>query len=203
MSVTAGTILKVVATIAWLDGNINQNVFYATITGGTDPYDEDDVVAEAKAWVAAMFANLVGYMSNECDGSQVQVYEYDSVDDDWDEVGTDSWTYNPTDTTDQMPRGVAGLVNARTTDPDVSGKKFLGGLCEDGFSDGLITSLVIAVIAAFADDWVTLFVGGTTGATWVPGVWSVARTIFYAFNGSYTTPTTAAYQRRRKRGIGA
>lgn len=202
MAITVGTIIKVVATMAWLDGNISQNVFSAVITGTGGPYDEADIVSDALDWVEAMFLDLVLYQSDEIDGSQVQVYEYDSVDDDYDELGTVSWVYNPTQTGDQLPRGVATLINCGTTDPDVQGKKYIAAATEANITDGLWLAVWLTKIALFADTWLTAFTGSTSGAAWQPGVWSPTNTNFYAANGNYTIPTIPAYQRRRKRGVG-
>lgn len=203
MSIQVGDILRVVAIAAWLDGNLNMNVFNGVIGGTGGPYDDGDIVADALAWVNVIFANLTTSMSDELDGSEVAVYVYDSIDDDWDEVGTATWTFNPSSAGSQLPRGVASLINARTTDPDVQGKKYLGGLTEGSVDDGLWNSAHITVMGALADDWVDLFTGATSGASWVPGVWSPTRTNFFAFSGSHIIPTTPAYQRRRKRGVGA
>ena len=203
MSVQVGDILRVVAVAAWLDGNLNMNVFNAVIGGTGGPFTEGDITADALAWVGTMFANFTTTQSDEIDGSEVAVYIYDSIDDDWDEIGTTAWTYNPTAVGDQLPRGVAALINARTTDPDVQGKKYIGGITESSVTDGLWTGAFITGLGSLADDWVDPFTGGTSGASWVPGVWSVKNTNFFAMSGNHILPTTPAYQRRRKRGVGA
>jgi hypothetical protein len=203
MSIAVGDVLRVVAIMAWLDGNLNMNVFNAVIGGTGGPFDEADIVDDAVAWMNAIYGNMTGSTSDELDGSEIAVYVYDSVDDDFDEVGTDPWTYNPTSASEQLPRGVAGLINANTIDPDVQGKKYLGGLVEPSVTDGLWIAAQLANLALWADDWVTAFTGGTSGASWIPGVWSPTRTNFYPFSGAYTIPAIPAYQRRRKRGVGA
>jgi hypothetical protein len=202
MSIQVGDVLKVVAILSWLDGDIAQNVFNAVITGTGGPYDDGDIVADALTWVGTMYANLTSNMSDEIDGSEVRVYTYDNVDDDWDEIGSSAWTFNPSEATDQLPRGVAGLVNARTTDPDVNGKKYLPGICEGGCTDGQFGAGQLSAHANFADDWMSSFTGGTSGASWVPGIWSPTRTNFYACSGTAIIPSIPAYQRRRKRGVG-
>jgi len=179
-----------------------QNVFNAVVTGGGGPWDEEDIVDDAVDWCDTMFANLTANMVNVVDGSQVQVYEYDAVDDDWDEVGSDLWTFNPTGTSDQLARGVAALINAKSLDPDISGKKYLGGLNEAMLTNGLWESAAVTAFANFAADWITSFTGSTSGADWAPGIWSVAETVFKLMSGTYIIPTIPAYQRRRKRGVG-
>lgn len=202
MAITDGTILRIVASLLWTDGNINQNVFNAVITGAGAPWDAQDVVDDAEDWLDNMYANLVGVMSDEIDGNEVVVYEYDAVDDDWDEVGSQSWTFNPTSTPDELPRGVAGLVRLWSTDPDVQGKKYIPALTEGSVDEGLISASVVTQLLAFAADWYTPFVGSTTGGTFTPGIWSVAQTVFKAGIDHVATSTIAAYQRRRKRNVG-
>lgn len=202
MSITVGDILKVVAIMTWLDGDIMQNVFAAAIGGTGGPYDDEDIVADAQSWLAAMYGNLSAVQSSSVDGSEVRVYVYDSVDDDFDEVGSASWTYNPTETGEFLPKGVAALINCKTLDPDVSGKKYIGGLCEVAQDDDVLQAGTMGLLADFADDWTDLFTGSVSGASWVPGIWSPTRTNFYAMSGTYVIPTIPAYQRRRKRGVG-
>lgn len=202
MAITVGDILRVVVTYAWLDGNLNMNVFNALVGGSGGPYDEADIVDDALAWATAMFSEVVSSMSDQMDGSQVQVYVYDSIDDDWDEVGSDAWVSAPAHSDDQLPRGVAFLINARTDDPDVQGKKYLGGMTEAGVTAGLIIAATLIQMDGFADEWTLPFVGGTSGADWIPGVWSVKNSELAPLTGTFVIPAIPAYQRRRKRGVG-
>jgi hypothetical protein len=202
MSIVIGDVLRVVAILTWLDGNIMQNVFNSVISGTGGPFDDADIVADALEWVGDMFAFEVGRISDECDGSEIRVYIRDNVDEDWDEVGSDAWTFDPTSATDMLPRGVAGLINAKTLDPDVNGKKYVGGLTEDSSLDGLWSSGEIISLGNYGAEWVSNFTGGTSGASWVPGVWSPTRNNFFPFSGTIIVPTIPAYQRRRKRGVG-
>lgn len=202
MSIVAGDILRIVASMLWTDGNVNQNVFNTVITGGGSPFDDQDIVDDAEAWLDNMYANLTTVVSDEVDGNEVIVYKYDSIDDDWDEVGSQSWTWNPTNASDQLPRGVAGLVRLWTSDPDVQGKKYIPGLTEGGLADGLFDAGQITAFLAFAADWYLPFTGSVSGATWTPGIWSVVGTVFKAAVNHLATSTIPAYQRRRKRNVG-
>lgn len=202
MPVPTETILRVVATILWSDGNVMQNVFSSDIVGEAGPYDEVDVVADALAWVVALYNTITTLVSDECDGSQVQVYRWDPAEEDWDEVGSDPWVWDPDNTTDQLPRGVAALLNAKSTDADSSAKKYLGGLTEGPIDDGLWNAGALADFIDFGGEWVQSFVGSVTGATWNPGVWSVKDLVLNPFVATVIIPTIPAYQRRRKRGVG-
>jgi len=202
MSITVGDVLKVVAIIGWLDGNIAQNVFSAVVSGSGGPYDEGDVTDDMLDWVEAMFANLTAHMSDNMDGSEVRVYVYDPVDDDYDEIGSTAWVWNPSQGIDNLPSGVAYLINCKTIDPDVNGKKYLAGGTENSSEAGLLSSTIITAMSAFAVDWVTGFTGATSTADFTPGVWSPTRTNFYPMSGDVIIPTIPAYQRRRKAGVG-
>jgi hypothetical protein len=202
MTISVGDVLRVVSIAVWLDGNINQNVFNATVAGSGGPYDEEDIVDDMLDWVEAMYGNLTSQISDELDGSEVRVYIYDPIDDDWDEVGSVAWVWDPTLGTDQLPRPVAGLINCKTTDPDVNGKKYIGGFTESAITDGLLVPGHIDDLALFAIDWLTGFTGATSTADFQPVIWSPTRTTPFATTGTFLIPTILAYQRRRKRGIG-
>ena len=202
MAIADGDILRIVASFLWTDGNINQNVFNAVVTGGGAPWADTDIVDDAEDWLDNMFANITGDLSDEIDGNEVIVYKYDAVGDDWDEVGSQSWTFNPTQTVDQLPRGVAALVRLWTTDPDVQGKKYVPGLTEASVQDGLFAAGIITNLLAFAADWYTPFAGAASGATFTPGIWSVVGTVLKLGIDHIATSTIPAYQRRRKRNVG-
>jgi len=202
MTVADNDILRVVAELLWTDSNVNQNVFNCKITGGGGPYADQDVLDDAEDWLDDMYANLVGGLSDQIDGNTVHVYKYDAGGADWDEVGSNTWTFNPTNASEQLPRGTAPLVRLWTEDPDVQGKKYIPGMVESNLVDGLYTAAMIVNILAFAADWYLPFVGAASGATFTPGIWSIAQTAFKAGVDHIATSTVPAYQRRRKRTVG-
>lgn len=202
MTVSTGDVLRVVASMLWTDGNVNQNVFNAKVSGGGGPWDDQDIVDDAEAWLDNLYANLTVHCSDEIDGNEVLVYKYDAVGDDWDEVGSQSWVWDPNNVLDELPRGVAGLARLWTTDPDVQGKKYIPGLTEGGITEGLLSAGLVTDILAFAADWYLPFAGGTTGATWTPGIWSVVLKVLKEGVDHIATSTIPAYQRRRKRNVG-
>lgn len=202
MSVAENSILRVVASMLWTDGNVNQNVFNCKVSGATPPYDDSDVADDLEDWLDTMYANLTANISNEIDGNSVTVYKWDTGGQDWDEVQSQSWTWNPSSVGEQLPRGVAGLINLWTEDPDVQGKKFIPGTTEANIVDGLFTGGMITAMLGFAEDWLAPFVGATTGATFSPGIWSVVGLLLELAIDHYSTSTIPAYQRRRKRNVG-
>lgn len=202
MTLSVGEILQIVTVLQWLDGDIMQNVWNAVISGSGGPYDEADVVDDMEEWMDEVYANIVDRTSDGLDGSEVRCYVYDPVDDDWDEIGTNAWGFSPSDAGEALPHGVAALINCKTSDPDVSGKKYMGGAGESSADDALWSSTHLSALAALAVDWVTPFVGSTSGADFTPGVWSPTRTNFFFMTGQVVIPTIPAYQRRRKQGVG-
>ena len=202
MSVAENDILRIVASMLWSDANVNQNVFNAKVSGGSPPYDDSDIADDAEDWLDDMYANMTSATSDELDGNEVLVYKYDTVGQDWDEVFSQSWTWNPTQASEQIPRGVAGLCRMWTEDPDVQGKKYFPGITEISLVDGLFDSGVLIPLLAFAADWYLPFVGAASGATFTPGVWSVAQAVFKAGVDHIAVSAIPAYQRRRKRNVG-
>lgn len=202
MTIQDGEILRVVASMLWGDGNVNQNVFNCIVSGGSPPFTDDDVIEDMEDWLDNMYQNITNQTHTNLEGNEVIVYKYDSVDDDWDEVGSDAWVWNPSGAGDELPRAVAALVRLWTVDPDVQGKKYLPATIESILTNGLWTAGAITNFLAFAADWWQPFVGATSGATFTPGIWSVVNTAFFAAIDHIATTTIPAYQRRRKRNIG-
>lgn len=202
MAVIDTDVLRVVASMLWTDGNVNQNVYNCIVSGGVGPYDDQDVADDMEDWLDNMYANITDFASDELDGNEVIIYKYDGVDDDWDEVSSQAWTWDPTNPADQLPRAVAALVRLWTTDPDVQGKKYLPGATEGTVEDGLFGVLNLAKFLALAADWYTPFVGAASGATFTPGIWSVVEKLFFAAVNHLAASAIPAYQRRRKRNVG-
>lgn len=202
MTVAENDILRIVASMLWTDGNVNQNVFNCKVAGGSPPYADTDIADDAEDWLDNMYANIVASCSDELDGNEVLVYKYDAVGDDWDEVQSQSWIWDPTSAVDQLPRGVAALIRLWTTDPDVQGKKYLPGFTEGAVVDGLISAGNLTNMLAFAADWYLPFVGAASGATFTPGIWSVVGKVLKLGVDHVAASAIPAYQRRRKRTVG-
>jgi len=202
MAVVDTDVLRVVASMLWTDGNVAQNVFNCIVSGGVGPYDDQDIADDMEDWLDNMYANVTSSTSDALDGNELIVYKYDSGDDDWDEVSSQAWTWNPSISSDYFPRGVAALVRLWTTDPDVQGKKYLPGFGESTATDGLFVAGTLTAMLAFAADWYTPFVGAASGATFTPGIWSVVNTLFVAGVDHVAANAIPAYQRRRKRNVG-
>ena len=202
MSVLEGDILRIVAELAFADASLMQNVFNAVLTTEGGSTDDTDTVDDMVEWMEGMYANMSGNLHQDITTSEVVVYVYDPVDDDWDEVGRSPWTLTTNSGTHLLPRAAAALIAAESLDPDVTGRKYLGGLTEGGYENSAWVAAVLTNLGLFAADWVAQFVGTTTGGTFTPAVWSVPLGAVQAFNGVTFINSVAAYQRRRKPGVG-
>lgn len=203
MTVPTGTILRVVASLGYTDGEINQNVYNCRISGGGGPWDELDILDDAEDWLDNMYANVTAAITSDMDGLSTTVYKYDTVGDDWDEVGVNPFTFNPTaGVSDGLPRGVAALITAKSTDPDVDARKYIPGFYEGYLTSGLWIAGAVTALAALGADWVLPFVGAATGADFTPVVWSVVGKAALDLIDTIIVPTIPAYQRRRKNNVG-
>ena len=202
MAVSDGTILKIVASILMPDAVLVMNVFNAVFADTGTSNDEADVVSDLVDWVEALYATLNAQISSSSVASEVAVYEYDAIDDDWDEIGSDGWTDGFTNTDQILPFGVAPIVRMKTIDPDVQGRKFLPSWCEDTLANGYLGAGDLTAAANFAAEWITAFVGAATGGDFVPVVWSPTGKVPKVGNGVYIVNAISGYQRRRKQGVG-
>lgn len=202
MAVPDGAILRVVASFLFPESVIAQNVFYAVFadTGGSD--DEDDVVSDVIDWLEGAYTEVISAIVDEVTTTQVQVYLYDPIDEDWDEVGSAPWSVTFTNSADMMPHGCAMIAHAQTMDPDVRGTKYIGGIGDGAADASALTAPIIALLVAFADEWVAPFVGAATGGDFGPGVWSPTQVNFFLANGTISANGDVGYQRRRKPGVG-
>lgn len=202
MAVTEGTILRVVASLLFADDVVMQNVFHLVLTQIVGDNDAEDVVADMVEYIEGVYANMNSGIDSSVQATDVKVYEYDSGDDDFDEVGTDVWTDGFAGSGETLPHGVAGVINLYTLDPDTQGRKFFGGLIIDYISEGGWDSSSLTMFGNTGADIVAQFTSGSTSNVYTPGVWSPTHTVFRAFSGSYSVPGAPGYQRRRKPGVG-
>lgn len=202
MSVPNGAILRVVAEFLMPESVIAQNIFYCLFndTGGSN--DDQDVVDDLTDWLDNMYTNLITFISDDMALQISTVYIRDLVGDDWDELGTGIPTVTFTDTDTIVPHGVAPLVHAFSTDPDVRGSKYLPGFADTDVTESSISGGAVTALLALCADWVLSYVGAATGGDFDPGVWSPTNNAFYKFIDKFVVNGQVAYQRRRKPGVG-
>ena len=203
MAVADQTILRVVPSLVLPDNVVAQNVFYCRFNDDGTSTDEQDVADDAVEWVDDILDEMSSATSDDVTPDICKVYFYDAVNDDWDELGSDLLTFTPTATGDPLPHGTAALIHAETTDPDVRASKYFTLFSEDHHTALRWTSGVLTQLANAGVQWSTDHVGSTTGATFNPGVWSIRLGAFLLLNQDIIINAIAAYQRRRKPGVGS
>lgn len=202
MSIVDGTVLRVVASMLFPDSVIAQNIFHLVATDLAGGNDAEDVVADMEEYIDEIYANLVSQMADSITAGEIKVYEYDPVDDDFDEVGTGAGSFSPTSTGEMLPHGVALVQNFFTIDPDVTGRKYWGGLTESAQDEGTWSSTPLNAAIAAAADIVATFISTALSNEYAPVVWSPTGTVAKPYSGTVTTNAICGYQRRRKPGVG-
>lgn len=196
------TVLRLVASILLPDQVIAQNVFYLLFRDTGASADADDLLSDCVDYIEGIYADFNGYIMATAAAAGLQVYNYDAVDDDWDEVGSLPWTDGFSAGGDMLPHGVAAVLHAKTTDPDVQATKYIAGMNEASSEGSDLITAAITALVLIVSDWVQDDVGAATGGDLQPGVWSPKNTAFFQFNNIGVVNHLVGYQRRRKPGVG-
>lgn len=203
MAVADGTILRIVASLLFPDNALAQNIFYVVFTDSGASNAVEDVLSDLSDYIFAVYDEMATGIQAAINLTDIKVYEYDGVDEDWDELGVEFPGDDFTGAGDGMPNGVAYLCAAETTNPDVTARKYIGGGVESNSTDNDLTGPLITALTALVEEWIAPFTGAATGGLFGPGVWSPTKTNFFLFNGVGSVNVQVAYQRRRKPGVGA
>nr|CRY96614.1 hypothetical protein [uncultured prokaryote] len=199
-TINAGDILRLVLTLNMPYGTVAQNIFAYTVISLSDP-DSSNVANDFVARMLAIYAHVTPAMSDLIDGNTLEMYVRDTTNQEWTLVETDSMAALVGEASDEMlPHGVAGLVSALSVNNRTSGRKYLPGLTEGAQAEGQWTASTLSGIASYAAGYAGGFAGGA--GAYAPGVWSETDQEFYAFQGGAVVNGIAAYQRRRKVGVG-
>lgn len=201
-TISEGTVLRVVASILFPDNVIAQNVFHLVLTTAVGAMDEAEVGSDMDGYISAIYNELEGEVGEDIEPAGIKVYEFDSSDVDWDEFTTDVYTFVPTNVSQLLPHGVAGVTIFETINPDVQGKKFWAGLCESGQDSSIWIAAVLTAMALAGAEVIAQYTDGVSGNVYTPVIWSPTKTTPYAMSGSYANNAISGYQRRRKPGVG-
>lgn len=202
MSISDGTIIRVVSNLLFPDNVIAQAVFHLVATDLAGGNDEDEVVQDMEEYIGDLYDGINNQISHELTPGELKVYEWDPIDEDFDEVGTGVTDATPSHASTFLPHGVALVQIFYTLDPDVQGRKFWPGITEGSYEDGVISGSTLTIFAAMAVDLVTTFTSTVLSNVYQPSVWSPTQGLAYAYNGTVATNATPGYQRRRKPGVG-
>jgi hypothetical protein len=89
----------------------------------------------------------------------------------------------------------------KTSNTDVTGRKFIPGIGEINATDNDLTSGALARSVLYAVAWATQFIDANS-VTFTPGVWSMTKLNFFLATGTVIANAILGYQRRRKPGVG-
>lgn len=202
MAISEGTVLRLVAGMLFPDNVVAQMVFHLVATDLSGGDDDATVVSDLKAYARLGLVDLIADIASDMACDEVVVYEYDPVDEDFDEVGRDDYTVIFTGAGDHLPHGVAAIINFLTTDPDVQGRKFIPGMIEGNSTDGGWVASLIANLVLAGVSWSEQYTDATSGNVYTPAVWSPTNLNAFGMIGHGAVSTIPGYQRRRKPGVG-
>lgn len=202
MTISEGDILRIVPSLLFPDDVIMQNVFHLVLTTINGTGDEADVTVDAAEYVQDIYDEFLANYVAEIDGDVIKVYVYDSIDDDFDEIGNDLLVIGGSAATEMLPHGVALMQSFFTTDPDVQGRKYWGGFPEGNQEAGSWIGNVLTSAVAAAAALVGTFTASVGGNVYQPVVWSPTKTSALGYSGVVDTNTIVNYQRRRRPGVG-
>lgn len=204
MSLPEGTILKLAQNILLPDDQVAVNVFWAVLEDsvGSGPLAVIDVLAAASNYMDEVYENLLALIADTVVSTVVEVWEVDGPTGDLTPIGDELTTWTPTGGTDILPNGVAGIISAKTTNTDVTARKFFPGFLENNCDEnnwisGALTSMISAG-ADWVDGWVD-----PNEVEFIGGVYSMTKHNFFMFTDVVLANAIAGYQRRRKPGVGS
>lgn len=201
MAIVSGDILRVVATLLFPDDVVMQNVFHLLVDTIVDG-DENTVTQDMDDYLEDIYANIDNNYNQNVDGDEIKVYKRDTVNDDWDEIGTSALTVAGLESTGILPHGVCMVLNFTTEDPDVQGRKFFGGFTNISLSNGSWAGGLLTNAAAAGLDITAQYTDPSSSNVYEPGVWSPTNNQIFDYGPTIFVNTIPGYQRRRKPGVG-
>lgn len=203
MSISEGTIIKLAAGMLLADESVAQGIFWLVVEDviGSGPLDEEDVIEAAGNWIDILYAHIEGNINDDVIPGIVDVWEVDGPTGDLTPIGDGIQTWVPSQVSEQLPNGVAAIIQMKTANTDVTGRKFLPGFTEIGIADNNWGSGSLTQMALFAADWALAY-DDPNDVRLLPGVYSNTFNNFFLATGVVVINGIAGYQRRRKPGVG-
>lgn len=196
-----GDIVRVALHYTAANASDMMNVLHFKVTGS----DMTNTALEAaiKAWIIAVWAPAWDNLGSQ--DTQLDRFEADIVGTDGlvlETIGGDSINISGGVLSQPLPPGVAAYMMAYTDVPKARGSKYVPGLAESHVDGGVLTGTCLTQLAALLLVYLAdADMGG--GTALVAGVLSKALGSFLPFTGAGLIDDRPAYQRRRKRDVGA
>lgn len=189
--------LRVVATLQIGETSKAQNVFHMSHVTGTSQSDED-VVEAAGEWCVDFYTTMQSAIVEDVSLEKVEVFVRESSE--WQPVGVASPAWDGANVGERLPAGIAMLLKAYKERTGHTDKKYIAGL-----SDGQIEADNWGVATrGYGDDAIAYWVTEQTLTNAVKLIGIHYNTVTEGAK-SYTGGSVgliAAYQRRRKPGVG-
>lgn len=200
MAIGTGRTIKGVQEVILPGSVVTNNVFY-WLTDFQEEQDEADIVDAVETRVDSIYTQLDDHIVDGCTMGDLYVYVYDSIDLEWDLIGTGSPAVSFAATGDMLPHGVSLVLRAYTTDPRVIARKYFGGFDEAVCGEGVWNSTVQTAALTAGTSWGT---NAQIDANNVlkPAVFSNAGYGTQELNDDFVVLTHCGYQRRRRPGVG-
>lgn len=206
MTVVDGDVLKVVVDILAPDSVICQNVYHYQLSDEIpdNPTDAQimDVINTAMDAIYTLWDDEMN-VSYTVDVARVDRVEWDAVNSIWEVVefiGSTLLDHDGLGISDGVPHGVAANITFSTSDPKRRARKFFPGASEDGV---LQSTWIAAVLTVLGNMGAQMLVDRAIigSAELVPGIATNLGTFLPILVA--TVNSIAAYQRRRKPGVGS
>jgi hypothetical protein len=200
MAIEAGDTIRCTARMTWNNVVSIQNTFWCYKTVSTND-DNEDNMADLATWIDGIYDNIVGAMPTNLTFDDIDFFNVTADQ----PLGSLPWPTQTTGnggSTEIAATGVAAVITAFTAITKVRGRKFLGPLTEAAIDAGYLNTSTMLTLADIILDWMTPFVGTTTGNAWLPGVWRRLQEAFAPFTRAVVR-NIPGYQRRRKAGVGS
>lgn len=205
MAILDGDILRVSANFQLGDGTEFQNIYHM-IRDGTDPFGDAAHVDAIEAKVEAMYATIVGQVTNDVTPQLcfVDRVEFNEIVDEWrvvENIGTFTPTFVPSNVNDAIPYQGAPYLVFKTQRPKSVGKKFLFPVGEDQQADTILSGPALTALAAFGVQVLAAIeVGGDVTLTF--GIVRTGIQTFLNFLVAVVNDVIGS-QKRRRPGVGA
>jgi len=201
MTIPNLAVLKVVQAINLPQDVTAVNIYYFD-ADFTTPQAVQDVLDTLELWVEALYDTIVSQLSDLVSLGEMTLYSWNSAVLQWDNEGTAAPTKVGTETTPMLPHGVAALVRAYTVASRTIGRKYIPGFGDVEQADGAWVAGALTALAAFGNAWDDIATV-SAGNALQPAVWSTKHFGTRRLTGVEVVLANAAYQRRRRPGVGS
>lgn len=204
MSIPEGTIIKIAQNYLLPDEQTAVNVFWQEVNNNAGPgdLDDDDVLDAVANWLDQLYAEVVASLADVIVSTICEVWTVNEATGDLTPVGDAATTWDGTSVNDPLPNGVAGICTLKTTETDVTGRKFLAGYHDTAADDNNLIVAALARLVDFAINWATQYID-PNDVILDPGVYSTVLASFFGATGTIVANAIVGYQRRRKPGVGS